>query len=310
MENQKTYDLVIIGAGPAGCSAAVYAARKQLNTLLILDSWGGQSTVSEDIQNWIGTMHISGAELALNLKKHVLEYKGEKLNIQEKTLVEEITGEKNNFTVNTNKGGFKGKNILIVTGSTRRKLEVKGADTFEHKGLTYCASCDGPMFAGSPVAVIGGGNAAFETAAQLLAYCPTVYLLNRTDTFRADEITINKLKENPNLHVLSSAKTTEVLGDAFVKSLTYDDAEGLSKKLDVAGIFVEIGQLPSTGFAKNICELDQIGKIKIDPWTQKTNTPGIWAAGDCTNILYHQNNIASGDAVRALEDIHSDIHTK
>jgi alkyl hydroperoxide reductase subunit F len=310
MENQKTYDLIIIGAGPAGCSAAVYAARKQLNTLLILDSWGGQSTVSEDIQNWIGTMHISGAELALNLKKHVLEYKGEKLNIQEKTLVEEITGEKNNFTIISNKGSFYGKNILIVTGSTRRKLEVKGADTFEHKGLTYCASCDGPMFSGSPVAVIGGGNAAFETAAQLLAYCPTVYLLNRTDTFRADEITINKLKENPNLHVLSSVKTTEVIGDGFVNALTYEDKDGLQVKLDVAGIFVEIGQLPSTSFAKNICELDQIGKIKIDPWTQKTNTPGIWAAGDCTNILYHQNNIASGDAVRALEDIHSDIHTK
>ena len=304
------YDLIIIGGGPAGCAAAVYAARKQLKTLLILSEWGGQSIVSDDIQNWIGTTHISGADLAKNLKAHVTEYatSGQFLQIAEREYVENITGSIGDFTITCKDSDFKSESILIATGSNRRKLEAIGADTFEHKGVTYCASCDGPTYSGSAVAVIGGGNAAFESAAQLLAYCPTVYILNRTDTYRADEITVNKLKQNPNLKIINNAIVKEVHGDKFLNGLTYTDMITQADiKLDVEGVFVEIGQLPATAFAKDICELDAIGKIKIDPRTQKTKTAGIWAAGDCTDILYHQNNIAAGDAVRALEDIYKTL---
>lgn len=307
--NDNKYDLIIIGAGPAGCSAAVYAARKKLKTLLIAKEWGGQSIVSEDIQNWIGTPHIHGSELAKNLKSHVMEYKSDILDIKEGSLVSAISGSYNDFAIkcDDNSEHFS-KAVLITTGSARRKLTATGADIYEHKGLTYCASCDGPMFSGSPVVVIGGGNAGFESAAQLLAYCPTVYLLNRSDTFRADAVTVDKLKANPNFKLITNAIPKEIHGDKFVNGITYIDATtNTDIKLDVSGIFVEIGQIPATDFAGDIVERDAINKIIIDPWTQETRTKGIWAAGDCTNILYHQNNIAAGDAVRALEDIYSTL---
>lgn len=303
---QTTYDLIIIGAGPAGSAAAVYAARKQLKTLLIAKEWGGQSIVSEDIQNWIGTPHIHGADLAKNLKEHVLAYKGDCLDVQEGSLVSSISGSYGDFTVILDNGTeHKTKSILISTGSLRRKLDVLGANEYENKGLTYCASCDGPMFSGQPVAVIGGGNAAFESAAQLLAYCPTVYLLNRSEHLRAEAITINALKQNPNFKLLLNAVPKEVHGDMFVNGITYTDATtNTDVKLDVAGIFVEIGQLPSTDFVADAVSRDANNKIIIDPWTNQTQTRGIWAAGDCTNILYHQNNIAAGEAVKAVEDIY------
>lgn len=306
------YDLIIIGGGPAGVAASVYAARKKMKTLLIAPEWGGQSIVSEKIYNWIGTEAISGAELAENFKKHALANAGEDLQIKEGQKVTNISKKENNFVVKTDAGEeLETKTILISSGSGRRKLQAIGADRLEHKGLTYCASCDGPLFSGADVVVIGGGNAGFESAAQLLAYCKSVTLMNRSDVFRADEITVEKLLKNPKLTVLKNVETVEVLGEKFVEGLVYKDVKtGEQKTLNVAGVFVEIGQIPNTGFAKDIVTLDAIGRVKIDPTTQKTSTPGIWAAGDCTDVLYHQNNIAAGDAVRALEDIYLAIHTK
>ncbi|MDQ5954961.1 MAG: NADH-dependent peroxiredoxin subunit, partial [Patescibacteria group bacterium] len=165
-----TYDLIILGGGPAGVSAAVYAARKKLHTLFITSEWGGQSVVSEQIFNWIGTPSISGAELADNLKKHVMANVGESLEVKEGEKAIDINKKGDKFLVKIESGvEFETKTVLIATGSGRRKMTAKGADTLEHKGLTYCASCDGPMFSGMDVAVIGGGNAGFESAAQLLA---------------------------------------------------------------------------------------------------------------------------------------------
>ena len=306
------YDLIIIGGGPAGVAASVYAARKKMKTLLIAPEWGGQSIVSEKIYNWIGTEAISGAELAENFKKHALANAGEDLQIKEGQKVTNISKKENNFVVKTDAGEeLETKTILISSGSGRRKLQAIGADRLEHKGLTYCASCDGPLFSGANVVVIGGGNAGFESAAQLLAYCKSVTLMNRSDVFRADEITVEKLLKNPKLTVLKNVETVEVKGEKFVEGLVYKDVmTGEQKTLNVTGVFVEIGQIPNTDFAKDIVTLDAIGRVKIDPTTQKTSTPGIWAAGDCTDVLYHQNNIAAGDAVRALEDIYLAIHTK
>lgn len=305
------YDLIIIGGGPAGISASVYAARKKLKTLFITTEWGGQSNVSEQIYNWIGTVALSGVELAQNLKKHAEANVGEDLSVKE-AKVTAIVKKNLNFSVKTDSGEeFETKTILIASGSSRRKLGAKGADRLEHKGLTYCASCDGPLFSGQDVAVIGGGNAGFETAAQLLAYCNTVTLINRSDTFRADEITVEKVLSNPKMRVVKNTEILEVTGEKFVDGLKYKDVkEGIEKNLKVTGIFVEIGQIPNTGFAKDVVPLDEYGRVKIDPWSQKTETKNIWAAGDCTNVLYHQNNIASGDAVRALEDIYLTLHAR
>lgn len=303
-----SYDLIIVGGGPAGAAAAVYAARKKLKTLMLVKEWGGQSIVSDDIQNWIGTPHISGTNLALALKNHVLEYKGDILTVAEGEYATSIEGEDGAFTVTTDKNSYSSKTILITTGSSRKKLTIPGAEEFENKGITYCASCDGPLFSDMDVAVVGGGNAGFESAAQLLAYCKSVTLLSRSEP-RADAITVEKLKTNPKFKLVVNASPKEIRGTAFVESITYtktDTNEDVT--LPVSGIFVEIGPVPATDFAKNAVERTEIGTIKTDPRTGETSRKGIWAAGDCTDTLYHQNNIAAGDAVRALEDIYLHIH--
>ena len=305
------YDLIIIGGGPAGTAAAVYAARKKLRTLMLVAEWGGQSNVSEQVYNWIGTVSLSGMELAENFKKHVMANTSDTLEVKEGLKAEKITKDGELFKVRTGEEEFTAKTILITTGSARRKLEAKNADRLEHKGLTYCASCDGPIFADQDVAVVGGGNAGFESAAQLLAYCKSVTLLHRSDTFRADEVTMEKVLSNPKMKAVKNVDILEIKGDKFVEGLVYKDkTTGADVELKVSGIFVEIGQIPNTEFVKDILPLDEIGRIKIDPTTQKTSVPGIWAAGDATDVLYHQNNIAAGDAVRALEDIYLAIHTR
>lgn len=305
-----TYDLVIIGGGPAGSAAAVYAARKQLKTLIVTEEWGGQSVVSEKIYNWIGTPEISGSELAKNLKAHVDYYVGEYLQTKNARIEKLSRSNLNNFSVTTNSGEeITARAVLIASGSGRRKLDSKipGADVLEHKGLTYCASCDGPIFSGQDVAVLGGGNAALETAAQLLAYCSSVTIIQRSGEFKADEITVEKVLNNPKAKAIMNAEITEIIGEKFVTGLKYKDATG-EHELKVGGIFVEIGQIPNTNFAEGVVEMDAYKRIKTDPRTQMTNVPGIWAAGDCADVLYHQNNIAAGDAVRALEDIYMWLH--
>jgi len=303
------YELIIIGGGPAGTSAAVYAARKQLKTLLIAEEFGGQSVVSETIYNWIGTPEVGGSELAESFKKHAEYYEGEYLKLETGALVTGIEKSGEGFTVKTNRDDeFTTKTVLISSGSGRRKLTVPGADTFEHKGVVYCASCDGPLFSGQDVAVIGGGNAGFESVAQLAQYCKSVTLLHRSDDYRAEKITVDKVMARDNVKGILNASTTEILGDKFVSGLKYNDKDGNEQLLDVTGIFVEIGQIPNTGFAEDVVEFDKLKRIKIDPWTQRSSTDGIWAAGDCSNVKYHQNNIAAGDAVRALEDIYNYLH--
>jgi alkyl hydroperoxide reductase subunit F len=206
--------------------------------------------------------------------------------------------------------------LLVATGSSRRKLDAINADVFENKGITYCASCDGPLFADQDVLVIGGGNAGFESAAQLLAYCKSVTLIHRGTEFKADEITVKKILENPKFKAITNADIIRVDGLPaqagelqFVSSLTYKDkANQEEHTLHATGIFVEVGQIPNTEFMKGLVAIDQFNKVIVDPMTQMTSIPGIWAAGDCTNGKYHQNNIAAGDAVKALEDIYLWIH--
>ncbi len=186
---------------------------------------------------------------------------------------------------------------------------MPGALEFDQKGLTYCASCDGPLFAGADVAVIGGGNAAFETALQLLAYCKSVTLVNRTETFRADEITVAAATAHENMRIITNAEILAVEGEKFVSGIRYKDGKTNSEiALPVTGVFVEIGLLPNTGWIGTSLEKNPIGQIKVDPRTQKASHARVWAAGDCTDGLYHQNNIAAGDAVKALEDIYLFVH--
>jgi alkyl hydroperoxide reductase subunit F len=298
------FDLIIIGGGPAGAAAGVYAARKQISTLLVAESFGGQSVESNEIQNWIGTNTISGIDLAKKLKEHVAFYAGNFVEIKEGERVENLLKSAKAFNVRTNKDEYQAKSVLIATGGSRRKLDIPGAKEFEGKGITYCASCDGPFFAGKDVAVIGGGNAGFESAAQLLAYCKSVTLLSRSD-FKADPITVEKVLADPKMKAIANAVPVEIKGDGFVTSLSYK-ISGFDEtiELPVEAVFVEIGHVPATGFASGLVEMDGINRIKIDHKSQRTSVSGIWAAGDCTDTLYHQNNIAAGDAVKAIEDIY------
>src|SRR3989338_11352305 len=194
------YDLIIVGGGPAGVAAAVYAARKRLKTALVVEEWGGQSNISLDVQNWIGTLRVTGADLAKRLKSHVENYKSDVLDIISPANAAALEPGTESVAVKL-KGGrtLEGRALLIASGARRRKLEVPGAAEFDQKGLTYCASCDGPLFADRDVAVVGGGNAAFETALQLLAYCRTVTLLNRADSFKADAITTTSALAHPHM---------------------------------------------------------------------------------------------------------------
>lgn len=305
-------DLLIIGGGPAGVAAGVYAARKYLKTVLIAEEIGGQSTVSDGIQNWIGTVNISGADLAKSLKTHLEAYKGTVLDVQAGERVEALVKTAEGFTVTCKSGKeFSARAVLIASGANRRKLLVPGADTFEHKGVTYCASCDGPLFSDQDVAVVGGGNAGFETALQLLAYAKSVTLIHRHDDFKADAITVEKALAHPNMTVLTKTEPVAVLGEKFVNGLVVKnrDTEEVST-LAVSGIFVEAGVVPNTAFAKDVVELDAIGRVVTNPKNQHTSVEGVWAAGDCTDELYHQNNIAAGDAVKALEDIYVWLKTR
>ena len=306
------YDLIIIGAGPGGTAGAVYAARKQLNTLLVAKEIGGQSTVSETIYNWIGTPEISGHALAESFRSHMKGYDGKYLTLKEGSNVTTVEKDGDIFKVTLENGEVEmGKSILITSGSGRRKLTIPGADIFEHKGITYCASCDGPLFSDQDVVVIGGGNAGFETAAQLLAYCKSVTLMHRSESFRADEITVEKVLANPHMKAIKNAELIEVKGDKFVSGLVYKDKiSGVTHEIPTTGIFVEVGQIPNTSLVENLVTLDDDKKIVVDPWTQRSSVEGIWAAGDATNGLYHQNNIATGDAVKALEDLYVWLKTR
>lgn len=304
------YDLIIIGGGPAACASAVYAGRKRLQTLLLTKDWGGQSIVSPGIQNWIGTIEIPGEELARQLKAHVEAY-ADTVVIKDGVTVEQVAQEDTTvLSVTANGTTYTAKAVLVASGARRRRLDVPGADKFEHKGLTYCASCDGPLFSGMDVAVIGGGNAGFESAAQLLAYVKSVTLLDINDSFKAEPVTVEKVLAHPNMRGIRNAKTLSVEGAGMVSGLRYQDTvSGEEHVLPVQGVFVEIGTIPNTSMLEGVVDLNPHKHVVVDPRTQRTSVTGIWAAGDCTDGLYAQNNIAVGDGVKALEDIYVYLRT-
>ena len=338
-----TYDLAIIGGGPAGTAAAVYAARKRLRSIFITKDWLGQSYVSDKVENWVGTVAISGLDLSKSLESHAKAYAAGIIDFKEGEMCigikkqsseasegrqgarskEQGESQKNDsalssqiFTISTDKGSYEAKTVLITTGSRRRALDIPGAAQYENKGLTYCATCDGPLYSGQDVAVIGGGNAGFESAAQLLAYAKSVTLLSRSG-YKADPGTVEKVLRNPHMKAIEHAVPKEVKGGKFVTSLVYTDTKtGTDSQLAVTGIFVEVGSMPNTGFAAEVAKIDGHGHIAVEARTQQAYAPdgqlstGIWAAGDCTDGLYHQNNIAAGDAVKAVEDIYLYLHAK
>lgn len=291
-------------------AAAVYTARKQLKTLLITESFGGQSIVSDDIQNWIGESHISGYDLAQKMEAHVRAFpEFVEIKIPELgTLVEAIrcSGEGASsvcdFKVTTDKGNsYESKTVILTAGARRRKLGILGEDTFNGRGVAYCSTCDAPLFKDKKVAVVGGGNAGLEAVQDLLTYASEIYLLEFGETLKGDPVTQADIKKSPKLkEIIFNAQTLEVVGEKFVTGLKYKDRKTNEEKLlDVGGIFVEIGSVPNSEMVKDLVALDKWGQIIIDSKHASTSRGGVFAAGDITDDPYKQNNISVGDAVKA-----------
>ncbi len=300
------YDTIVIGGGPAGCAAVVYAARKRMRSILITESFGGQSIVSDDIQNWISEPHISGLELAKKLETHIRSYP----DVVEVKMPEKVVEIKSiacseericDFEVKTDKGSYPAKTVILASGARRRKLGIPGEDKFEGKGVAFCSTCDAPLFRDKKVAVVGGGNSGLEAVYDLFPYALEIYLLEYGETLRGDPATIEEIKKNPKLkEIILNAQPLEIIGETLVTSIRYKDRQTKEEKvLEVGGIFVEIGSVPNSEMVKNLVQLDDHKQVVINSKHATTSHPGIFAAGDVTDDPYKQNNISAGDAVKA-----------
>ncbi len=305
------HDLIIIGGGPAGVAGGVYAARKKLKTLLVTESFGGQSIVSGHIQNWIGTASISGLDLAKNLENHLRAQ--DDIDIMEGERVKSVLKNRGGgFFVETDSGKrYESRTVLLASGSRRKKLGVLGEKEFDGKGVAYCSICDAPLFKGTDVAVIGGGNAGLEATIDLLPYAKHIFLLHHGPRLKGDMITQEKVLSNKNVQVLFNAETKEIHGKTTVTGLTYTDTRsGETKTLSVQGVFVEIGIMPNSEIVLGLLKTNAWGMVLTNPGNQRTSCPGIWAAGDVTDAPYRQNNISAGDAIKAVLDIHDSLHLR
>ena len=287
------FDLIIIGAGPAGITAGVYAARKRMNVLVITKDIGGQAAWSGDIENYTGYQFISGPELATKFEEHIKKYKIE-LRQNEGTKTVGKKGDK--IIVKSEEGTYEAKTVIIASGKRSRELSVPGEKEFKNKGLTYCATCDGPLFSGRDVAVIGGGNSALDAALQLINIANRIYIVNNTPSLNGDEIMIEKVQSSDKVTVLNNAKVSEVLGDKMVSGIKIEQG-GQQKDLSVTGVFVEIGLIPNSEFVKEV-DKNEKGEIKVNSYNE-TNIAGIFAAGDVTDVPEKQIIIAAGEGSKA-----------
>lgn len=286
-------------------AAGVYAARKKIKSALVTYDFGGQSVVSPDVQNFIGITSLPGTELTKRFKEHLQAYASDVLNIVEGEKITSLKQIEGGFEAESNKGNkYQARAVMVGSGSSRRKLKVEGAERLDNKGISYCASCDAPLFKDMKVAVIGGGNAGFEAAQQLLDYATEVTLLEAGDKFKADPITVENVSKSDKFKAVKNVEVTEIKGDKFVSGLIYRDKEGKGHELELQGVFVEIGSIPNSGFAKDLVDVNNYGEIVIDHKYARTSKEGIWAAGDVSDVPYKQNNISMGDGVKALEDIY------
>jgi len=292
------YDLIIIGAGPAGISAAVYASRQKLKLLLVSKDIGGQvAKKAVDIENYAGFEKISGPDLVELYKKQI------KFNDLEITY-EEITSikkEENKFALISSTGkNYEAISVIIATGAQSRKLNVPGEEEFEGKGVSYCSLCDGPIFKQKEVVVIGGGNNGFESALFLSDYVKNVKIIEFGENVNADAENQELVAKHKNIEIITQAKVFRIEGGPLVKAIVYEDLKTNKKvKLEVSGVFVEIGYIPSTDFVKYLVELNEKGEIIFDPKTLQTKTPGLFSAGDCNVSKHKQIIMASGDGARA-----------
>ena len=299
---QKIYDLIIIGGGPAGMAAGIYAARQRLKTLLIAKEFGGQMTrKAVSIENYPGFAEISGLELIQKFEKHL---RGQKIDIERNTVRKVKKSGKIFSVLTTDKKQLQSRMVLIASGADPRPLEVPGEKKFIGKGVSYCVACDGPLYSGKEVVVVGGGDAGFEAALSLSNYAKKIYILEFGPQIKADEINQAKAKEIKKIAVITRAALKRIEGKDFVESIIYQDRQSKKlKTLKVQGLFVEIGSQPATSFVKGLVDFNEKDEIVVDPKTGQTKTPGLFSAGDVDDNPYKQIVIAAGEGAKAALSI-------
>jgi len=292
-------DLIIIGGSVAATTAGIYAARRGLNFKIISKDFGGEVATSGEIGNWPGDGMTDGIALAEKFKKHLESYK---VDMEDGVEVESIVKREDNTflvrTVRTETGQkYLAKTIIITTGVHPRPLNVPGEQEFRNKGVSYCTTCDGPLFSGKIVATIGGGNSALESGLMLADIASNIYVINKNPEFKGDRILIDNLKKKQNVEIIYNASTAEIVGDKFVTGLKYKDnspaGEGKEKELKIDGIFIHIGMVPNSGIVPKEVEKNQFGEIIVNT-NCETNVPGLYAAGDVTDVPFKQIVIAAG----------------
>jgi NADH-dependent peroxiredoxin subunit F len=295
LNDKDTYEVLVIGGGPAGGAAAIYAARKGIRTGLATGNIGGQVLDTMSIENFVSVSYTEGPKLAAGLEQHIAQYDIEVMkNLTATKLVPAIDG--GLHTVEFEGGGaLKARTVILAPGARWRTLGVPGEQDYRNKGVSFCPHCDGPLFKGKPIAVVGGGNSGVEAAIDLAGVTERVTVVEFLDSLKADEVLLRKLESLPNTEVITSARTTEVVGDGGqMTKLVYEDRDSEQiRELEVNGVFVQIGLLPNTEWLKGAIELSDRGEIVIDE-RGATSVPGIYAAGDATTVPFKQIVVAEG----------------
>jgi NADH-dependent peroxiredoxin subunit F len=306
---EAIYDLIIIGGGPAGVTAGIYASREGMKSLLLTKAFGGQMTrKTVEIENYTGFENISGLDLINKFENHLRTQKTEIKN--EEVVKIEKRGEF--FTLFTKeKSEFNAKAVIVASGAGPRTLGVPGEQEFLGKGISYCVACDGPVFNQKTVAIIGGGNAGFEAALFMGVYAKKIYILEFGPEIKADKVLLEKARNDKKIEILCNASVEEIKGEKFVKSLVYSDSkENMQKELETEGVFIEIGNRPAVSFLGDLADLNEKKEIVIDLRNNQTKTPGLFAAGDVTCILQKQIIISAGDGAKAAISAYNYIKSR
>ena len=301
LSKKENFDMLIVGGGPAGAAAAVYAARKGIKTGIVAERFGGQTLDTLGIENYISVLETEGPKFAAALEAHVKAYDVDIMNGQRVSKLEPAAEPGGYISVTLDNGAvLKGRSVILSTGARWKNVNVPGEAEYRNKGVAYCPHCDGPLFKGKKVAVIGGGNSGVEAAIDLAGVVDHVTVVEFADQLKADAVLVNKLKSMPNVDIYTSAQTTEITGDGQkVDGLIFKNRiDGSEHRLPLAGVFVQIGLVPNTEFLKGTVELSRYGEIIIDA-KGATNVPGVFAAGDATTVPFKQIIIAAGDGAKA-----------
>ncbi|MBD3253083.1 alkyl hydroperoxide reductase [Candidatus Pacearchaeota archaeon] len=288
---EKIFDSIIIGAGPAGITAGIYLARRNLCVLIIYETLGGQTALTADIENYMGFRFISGEDFTKKLDDHLEEYD---VTLAEEK-VENLKKNKKLFTIETSKNIYKGKTVIIASGARHKKLGVPGEEKFLTKGVAYCATCDAPLFRNKEVAIIGGGNSALESAIQLESYAKKIFILTINKDLEGEDILIEKVRSFKNIEIIPNAITKEIKGEKFVTGIVYEKNKKINE-IPLQGVFIEIGYEPNSGIFD--VKKNNQKEIVIDNKNQ-TSEKGIFAAGDVTEVPVKQIIVAAGEGAKA-----------